>query len=264
MKRFVIVIIVLCLSVAQANATERILALSPAACEILFAIGAGSEVVGISDYCDFPERTKHLPHVADARQIFVELALRLEPTLIVASNMHLQGLESLNRDGIRILLTHPRHISDVFSDMRRLGIATGHKRRAETLVQTLEHELHTMKSHQARRIPVFFEAWSDPLMTQGGKSFVTEVIETAGGSNVFADVNLESMRINIEAVLRAKPAVIVIPSKSGDIRDRRIFWHKWLNAVWVISINPDLISRPGPRLVHGVQELQHKLLAISR
>ncbi|MDQ6958420.1 MAG: helical backbone metal receptor [Mariprofundaceae bacterium] len=248
----------------QANAAERILVLSPAACEMLFAMGAGSEVVGVSDYCDFPERTKHLPHVANARQIFVEPALRLAPTLIVASNMHLQGLESLKRDGIRILLTHPRHISDVFLDMRRLGIATGHKRKAEKLVKALERELHVMKSHQARRIPVFFEAWSDPLMTQGGKSFVTEVIETAGGHNVFAGMDLESMRINIEAVLRAKPAVIVIPSKSGDIRNRRAFWHKWLNGVRVISINPDLISRPGPRLVLGVKELQRKLLAISR
>jgi len=264
MKRFVIVAIILCLSVAQANATERILALSPAACEMLFAMGAGSEVVGVSDYCDFPERTKYLPHVANARQIFVESALRLEPTLIVASNMHLQGLELLKRDGIRILLTHPRHISDVFLDMRRLGIATGHKRKAEKLVQTLERELYVIKSHQVRRIPVFFEAWSDPLMTQGGKSFVTEAIETAGGSNVFSDVDLESIRINVEAVLRANPEVIVVPSKSGSIRDRRTFWHKWLNGVRVISINPDLISRPGPRLVHGVKELQRKLLAISR
>ncbi len=264
MKRFIIFTVVLCFSAAQANATERILALSPAACEILFAIGAGSEVVGVSDYCDFPESAKHLRHVANARQVFVEAALRLKPTLIVASNTHLKGMKSLKDDGIRILFTHPRHISDIFSDMRRLGVATGHKRKAEVLAQTLERELHAMTLHRARRIPVFFEVWSDSLMTQGGKSFITEVIEAAGGSNVFVDVELESMRINVEAVLRAKPEVIVIPSKSGDIHSRRAFWHKWLSSTRVISVNPDLISRPGPRLVYGVKALQRKLLAISR
>ena len=264
MKQFVIVAIVVCLFAIQAQAAERILALSPAACEMLFAIGAGSEVIGASDYCDFPEPAKHLPHVANARQIFVEPTLRLKPTLIVASNTHLKGIKSLQDDGIRILFTHPRHISDVFSDMRRLGVATGHKRKAENLTQTLECELHTMTSHQGRRIPVFFEVWSDPLMSQGGKSFVTEVIEAAGGRNVFGGVELESMRINVEAVLRAKPEVIVIPSKSGDIHSRRTFWHTWLKGVRVISINPDLISRPGPRLVHGVKELQRKLLAVPR
>jgi len=72
------------------------------------------------------------------------------------------------------------------------------------------------------------------------------------------------MRINVEAVLRAKPEVILIPSKSGDIHGRRVFWKKWLKGVRVISVNPDLISRPGPRLVHGVKELRRKLVAVSQ
>jgi len=264
MKRLVIVTIAVCLSGMQAQASERILAFSPAACEMLFAMGAGAEVVGVSDYCDFPERAKHLQRVANARQVFIEAALRLKPTLIVASNTHLKGMESLKDAGIKILFTHPRHIPDVFSDMRRLGVATGHKRKAEELAQTWENELQVMQLHQIRRIPVFFEVWTDPLMTQGGKSFITEVIEAAGGRNVFADVELESMRVNIEAVLRANPEVIVIPSKSGDIHSRRAFWRKWLNSARVISVNPDLISRPGPRLVNGVKVLQRKLLAVDQ
>jgi len=97
-------------------------------------------------------------------------------------------------------------------------------------------------------------------MTEGRKSFITEVMEAAGGRNIFADTPLETVRVNIEAVLRARPEVIVIPSASGDISTRRKFWHKWLKNVRVVAINPDLISRPGPRLVDGLELLKKMLV----
>jgi len=266
MKRFITVTIVLylCLPGIQAHARERILALSPAACEMLFAIGAGNDVVGVADYCDFPEAVRKLPHVANSRQIFVEPALRTNPTLIVVADRYIEGLKALEGRGFRIVVTHPRHFSDIFADIRRLGIFTGHKKQAEHVAAALEKRLKTAQSKHSRRIPVFFEAWNDPLMTQGKKSFITEVIEAAGGHNVFSDVALETMRVNIEAVLRARPDVIVVPSTSGDIRKRQTFWHQWLKNVRIITMNPDIISRPGPRLVHGVEVLQQKLLEESR
>jgi len=247
----------------RAHATERILALSPAACEMLFAIGAGNDVVGVADYCDFPKAARMLPHIANARRIFVESVLHMSPTLIVAADRHIKGLKTLAEHGLRIVVTHPHHLSDIFADMKRLGMLTGHKTQAEQVVVALERRLHVVQSQHGHRVPVFFEVWSDPLMTQGKKSFITEVIAVAGGHNVFADTALETMHVNVEAVLRARPEVIVIPSTSGDIRARRIFWHRWIKNVRIIAMNPDIISRPGPRLVHGVEVLHQKLLEAS-
>jgi len=266
MKRFITVTLALylCLPGIQAHASERILALSPAACEMLFTIGAGNDVVGAADYCNFPEAVRQLPYVANARQIFVEPALRANPTLIVAADRHIEGLKTLEERGFRIVVTHPRHFSDIFADIRHLGILTGHKKQAEHVATALEKRLKTAQSKHSHHIPVFFEVWSDPLMTQGKESFITEVIEAAGGRNVFAAIPLETIRVNIEAVLRAKPDVIVVPSTSGDIRKRRVFWHQWLKNVRVVAMNPDIISRPGPRLVHGVEILHQKLLEASQ
>jgi len=263
MKRLAAIVICLFISGIYAHAAERVLALSPAACEMLFAIGAGNDVAGVADYCDFPEAVRALPHIANARRIFVEPALRLKPTLIVTADRRLEGLRALESSGFRIFVTHPRHLSDIFVDMRRLGMLTGHGRQAEHVVAILEDRLQSVRSQHTRRIPVFFEVWSDPLMTQGGKSFITEVIDAAGGRNVFANTRMETMRVSIESVIRAQPAVIIVPSRSDEIHNRRAFWHRWLKNVRVIAINPDIISRPGPRLVNGIKTLHRKLLAIN-
>jgi len=257
--KFLLLLIFLFLP-AVATAGERILALSPNACEMLFAIGAGADVVGVGAYCDHPEEAGKLPRVADARRIFVESALRLHPTLIVTADRQIKGLKVLEKQGVRIDVTHPHHVFDIFVDMQRLGRLTGHEKQANDVTEKLEQRFNAVQTKYERPVPVFFEVWSNPLMTQGRNSFITEVIEMAGGHNVFADAPLETMRINIEAVVRTKPEVVVIPSTSGDIGARRRFWHKWLKNVRVIAVNPDLVSRPGPRLVDGVEILKKQLL----
>jgi len=259
-KRLVIIALFLFLFAIQAHAAERILALSPAVCEMLFAIGAGADVVGVADYCNFPKAVRKLPHIANARRVFVEPALRMNPTLIVTADRHINGLKMLEGRGFRIIVTHPHSFSDIFSDMRRLGMVTGHAKQADAVTGKLEQHFLAVQSKSLHPVPLFFEAWSDPLMTQGKKSFITEVVEAAGGRNIFAGTPLETVRVNIEAVLRARPKVIVIPSASGDISARRRFWRKWLRNVRVIAINPDLISRPGPRLVDGVKVLKKMLV----
>jgi len=263
-KRILPCAALLLLFASQAMAAERILALSPAACEMLFAIGAGADVVGVADYCDFPQASGNLPHVANARRLFVESALRMKPTLIVTADRHLEGLRVLENRGFRIVVTHPHQFSDIFADLRRLGMLTGHGRQAKHVTAVLERRLQAVRSQHTRRIPVFFEVWSDPLMTQGGKSFITEVIDAAGGRNVFASTRMETMRVSVESVIRARPAMIIVPTRSGDVRTRRAFWHQWLKRARVIAINPDLVSRPGPRLVDGVVALHRRLTLEKR
>jgi ABC-type Fe3+-hydroxamate transport system substrate-binding protein len=254
-----LIFLLLCCSVSTVWAEERILALSPHACEILYAIGAADEVVGVSQYCDYPASFGQKPEVANYSRLFAEAALRLRPSLIVASNSALKGLEKLKHSGSRIMVTHPETLNDIIRDIQRVGKFTGHEHQAIVISRKMEEKLDVIRRNTQQRKRVFFEVWSDPLMTEAGKSFITHVLDAAGGDNVFAGNDVESMRVNVESVVRAAPEVIIIPSKSRDISAREEFWKHWLPQARVIAVNPDLISRPGPRIVDGISQLQQLL-----
>lgn len=256
--KILVTLFLCCCSVSTVWAEQRILALSPHACEILHAIGAADEVVGVSQYCDYPASFAQKPVVANYSRLFSEAAIRLNPTLIVASNSTLKGLEKL-KDKSHIIVTHPETLDDIIRDIERVGKNTGHEKQAIAVSQKIKEKLELVRQNTKQRKRVFFEVWSDPLMTEAGKSFVTHVLHAAGGDNVFAGEDVESMRLNVESVVRAAPEVIIIPSRSGDISDRQEFWKHWLPKARVFAINPDLVNRPGPRIVDGIAQLQEKL-----
>jgi len=257
--RITLLLLLVSFSTASAWAEERILALSPHACEFLYAIDAGVDVVGISAYCDYPEAVKNKPVIANHSRLFSEASLRLNPTLIVASNSTLKGLQKLKQHGARVMVTHPENLQDIFDDLIRLGKQTGHEQQAIKLAGRMQKRLEAVQNRTTKRLRVFFEVWSDPLMTEAGGSFITQVLSAAGGDNVFAVNHAETMRLNVESVVRANPEVIIIPSRSGNIEARKIFWKQWFPTARVIAINPDLVSRPGPRIVDGIVQLQLQL-----
>jgi len=256
--KYLFAVLMLC-SVSTAWAEQRILALSPHACEMLAAIGAGNEVVGVSQYCDYPDSFKDKPVIANYSRLFVEPALRLKPSLIVASNATLKGLQKMKTHAVAIAVTHPQSFDDIFNDLQRLGKLVGREQQATRLVEAMRLRLQQLRGQVKKRQRVFFEVWSDPLMTEAGRSFITQILKAAGADNVFAEADVETMRVNIEAVLRAAPDVIVIPTRDGDIEDRILFWQQWLPTARLITVNPDLVSRPGPRVIDGVVSLQQQL-----
>jgi len=241
-------------------ATERILALAPHVCEILYAIGAGDEIVGGVDYCDYPEPAKHLPRVGDYTGINLEAALRLKPTMAVISGSSRQQ-EQLQALGIRVVRSAPQSVEAVLADIRRLGRLTGHARKAMVLATNMQQRLDRLtKARRGTSKRAFYEVWNDPLQTVGGKGFINDLLQRAGLENVFASIPLETPRVNIEAVLHAAPDVIIIPSEHRDIAARRRFWKHWLGEnIRIIVVNPDLIHRPGPRIIDGIEALRQAM-----
>jgi len=125
----------LCLS-CPVIAAERILALSPHVCEMLYAIGAGDEVVGAVDYCDYPEAATRLPRVGSYTGINLEAALMLKPTMaIISGTSHQQA--QLHQLGIRVVRSAPQSVDDVLADIRRLGRITGHAKQAKALADKM-------------------------------------------------------------------------------------------------------------------------------
>lgn len=263
MGRFLCILFIALLLPAAASGTEpqRILALTPHACEMLYAIGAGDQLVGAVSYCDYPEQARQLPRIGSYERINVEAALHLKPTQAVVLSRNVAGIELLEKMGVEIIVSNPGSFEEMFADMLKLGELSGHLSKAEEVVSQLRARLQKVRSMKRSETAVFYEVWSDPILTAGGPSFITALVHEAGGRNVFADIAVETPHVNVESVIRARPELIVIPLEKRKLEERQAFWEGWLGKgeVRFTAINPDLLHRPGPRLLDGLELLQQAL-----
>ncbi len=265
MKRLLLLLLIMSgtmlFSTAAMTAPLRILALTPHACEMLYAIGAGPQIVGAVSYCDYPAEANKVPRVGSYVRINAESALRLKPDVAIVREHNVVGIEVLKKMGVKIIVSNPVSFETIFDDINLLGEISGHKAEAEVLTQQLNDRLQRIRDKKRSESTVFYEVWHDPIITAGGPSFINDLIDEAGGKNVFSDINIETPHVNIESVVRANPSLIVIPLEKRDIEERRAFWEKWLGKgrVSFVAINPDLLHRPGPRLLDGLELLQQAL-----
>lgn len=244
-----------------AIAEERVLALAPHICETLYAIGAGDQIVGAVDYCDYPEEAKSLPRVGGYHRINVEAAIALRPTLALVLDEHAPGVQKLRELGVRVVSIYPQSVDEVLSGIRQVGELTGHGEQADRLAGQLQARLQRLQSRlSGQAIPTFYEIWADPLLTAGKQTFIDDVLRRIGLKNVFGHVELEAPRVNVESVVAARPLVVVVPTEKRDVSERTTFWKKWLGEdIRIITVNPNLVHRPGPRLLDGMEYLVQQI-----
>lgn len=243
-------------------AKERILALAPHVVEILYAVGAGPEIVGAVSFADHPEEAKALPRIGDYRKVTVEAALRLDPTIAIAMDHEVVGLDALRRLGIRVETSHPTTVEGVLQNIVRLGKITGHGARAEEVAAALRLRLEALRAARFDEAPnAFYEIWHEPLITAGGGSFISDALREIGVANVFGDLPSDSPRVSIEAVLRKRPDVLILPGESRDVSERIAHWRSLFRdpSLATVEAAHDLLHRPGPRLIDGMEKLQADL-----
>ncbi|MBF0281985.1 MAG: cobalamin-binding protein [Zetaproteobacteria bacterium] len=258
LSRTLFLLCLLLLSTQSWAGGARILALTPHACEMFFAMGADDQLVGVGDYCDYPAAARGVPRVASHARIHLEAALRLHPTVVVVMNRTVAGLEILEQQGIQVLVSNPHSFEEMFADMLRLGVVAGCEIQAESLVARWRQRLAQVRAQPRLNLPIFYELWSDPLLAVGGEGFLEDMIEAAGGVNVFAQEMRESVRINVESVVRAAPKLIIIPLEQRALAAREQFWRHYFvdKTVLFVAVDADLLHRPGPRLLDGLEQLQ--------
>lgn len=239
---------------------RRIVALAPAAAEMLDALGASASVVGVGDYVTRPARLAALPRVGAYDRPNIELLLALEADLLVsaasraASPVH-ERLEAL---GIEVLALDTATFDGVFESLERLGRALGRTSRARRLADRMRDELATVRRRAAgaERRRVLVVVGRDPLFVAGPGSHVDELLQLLGAENIAADAGAPWSRISLETVLERVPDVIVDAADNRDGARRGAIagvWAEWpfLPAVRdarVYHLHPDLISIPGMRL----------------
>lgn len=247
----------------SARAEERILALAPHIVETLYAVGSGDQIVGVVRFSDYPPEARQIPQVGSYTGIAVEAALRLEPTLAIALDESVSGLDRLRAMGLEIEYSYPKTVGEVLTDILRLGELVGRAPEARALVERFRARLEALRRNRPDPpVRVFYETWYDPLITAGRPSFLTSALREIGAENVFGDLPIDGPRVSTEAVLRAAPAAIVIPGESRDVAARKRVWRESFPSADVVIVEAahDLLHRPGPRLIDGMERLQEDLL----
>jgi iron complex transport system substrate-binding protein len=199
--------------VSLAAPPHRIVSLNPTTTELLFAIGAGDRLVGRSKWDVFPESARAVPSVGDAIRPNVEAVLGAHPDFIVlyASDDNRPAYDAFRQAGIATAAFKIDSIAQFARDTRLLGRLTGDSARAARTVDTLEATLRRVRAATAT-LPhpsVFLHAWDKPIIAIGGGSFMSELIDIAGGRNIYADSPLPSVTVTLEDVVRRNPDVVL-------------------------------------------------------
>ena len=258
------------------RAPQRIVSLAPRNTELLFAIGAGDQVLAVTSYCNYPPEAKTRQRIGGfcTESQSLEQIIALKPDLVVAADeLQWPVISELERLGVPIVSLDAESLADLYRELDLLGRLTGHHSDAARLTQAMQRRVERVAT-TARTIPpeqrvtVFYHVWSEPLMTAGPGSFVAELIAICGGLNIVHDANQRYPHISPEVLLARDPEVILAPSSESEpmtiehLRTRP----GWSNLRAVRNnrmylIDGDLISRCGPRLVDALEIMARALYA---
>lgn len=245
-------------------APRRIVSVVPAITEMLFAIGAGPQVVAVSSYDEFPPEVKSLPKVGALLDPDTERILALRPDLVVVYGSQSELETQLGRAHIRTFSYRHGGIATTLASIRDVGVATGHRRESDELVSRLQAQLDAVrgrvKGRPRPRALLVFDRQPGTLRevyASGGVGFLNEMLEIAGGTNVFADVPRESVQPSIETLLARAPDVILEVRAAGlneENTSNQVDAWTALSSVpavknrRVLQLIGDYLVVPGPRL----------------
>jgi iron complex transport system substrate-binding protein len=270
------VVLSVCVAASAAAQQRRIVSLVPALTEMLFAMGAGPQVVGVGSFDAFPPEVKNLPRVGALLDPDTERILSLRPGLVVIYGSQTDLQSQFTRAGIATFVYRHGGIDTIFQTMRELGDVSGHRPQADRLVSDLQKRIAAVrarvKSRPKPRVLLVIDRQPKTLReiyVSGGVGFLHEMLEIAGGTNVFADVTRESAQPSHETLITRAPDVIIELQAEGMIAPSDAAADK---AVWsglsslpavrngrVHILTGQYLVVPGPRFADGVETLARTL-----
>ncbi len=244
---------------AIAAPAQRIVSLVPSLTEDLFAVGAGSRVVGVSNFADYPPAARRLPVVGTFASVDAEriVALRADLVLGITSQAHVTA--DVRRAGIPVRLVRDDTLDDVYANLRTVGELTGARARAAALVRALRARTAALvRTRPARTRPptVFVVLGTAPIFTVGQGSYIAQLLALAGARNAADDVHVPYARYSAEALVARQPDALVVDPSVGlaGVLDRAP-WNA-LRAVREHRVytlpDPAILERPGPRYNDGL------------
>ena len=240
----------------------RVVTLAPHLAELMYAVGAGDLLVGVSSWSDYPPEALELPVVGDAFALDGEQLALLQPELLLAWESGMPGhvVDELRKSGYRVIAIRTRSADDVADAMLQMGELLSRVDAAQAAARAYRERLDAIrdKYRDAPAIRVFYQASARPLYTINSEHFLSDLIAACGGRNIFDDLGDLAPAIADEAVIARDPEVMIAGDNSGN--DPFADWHRWpdISANRYgnhFTINWDLASRPAPRLLLAAEEI---------
>jgi len=241
---------------------QAIVSLAPSNTEILYALGLGDKIVGVTEFCNYPPEVAEKPKVGGFRDVNTEKVVEQEPDLILAANIHTaEVVPALEKLGMTVVVIDPPDIPAVLEGIKLVGKITGQEKEAETLTAEMGERIDAVaKAVEGREKPRVFWELSSDLWTAGPGSFINDLIVRAGGENIAAEADSPWAQLSNEAVIEADPEVIFLADhpygETAESVAARPGWDE-ISAVVndrIIEVeDTDIFSRPGPRVVDALE-----------
>ncbi|MDY6971333.1 MAG: cobalamin-binding protein [Thermodesulfobacteriota bacterium] len=242
----------------------RIVSLAPSLTEILYCLGLGDRIVGVSQFSCYPPEATSKPRVGSYNDLNVERIITLDPDLAIGTvDGNREGeIRFLEQAGIPVYIVNPRNVIEAIVTIKTLGDLCGVGEKAEELSSRLNRRVNHIfeKTKPLTRPLVFLQINLKPIMTVNRNTFHHDVIRLAGGENMAQDEPVTYPRISIEQVLLKNPDIIIIScmEQGGRFERAREKWLKWKDVPAVKQgrihlVDSDLLDRPSPRIVQGLE-----------
>lgn len=253
---------------------KRIVSLGPSNTEILYALGLGDRVIGVTDYCNYPEEAREKAKVGGYSTVNLEKVVALEPDLVLAAFGNTEdAIERLRGLGLTVVSLNPETIEDVLSDIELIGEITGKETEASVCTDGLNQRIRavTEKTVALKERPSVAQVvWYDPIWVSGNRTFQDELIRMAGGENAF-DASDGWTIVGLEEFFTTDPQYVIVNSGTGMGDSSYDILHDFftkeprfqnLSAVrngHIYTIDADIISRGGPRIVDALEVVANDL-----
>ena len=241
---------------------ERIVTLAPFLTELVFAAGAGAQVVAVSKLSDYPADAAKLPQIGTGAEFSLAQLATFKPDLVLAwrDGIRKEEIERIAAFGATVYAASARSLDDVPRLLQAIGVLTGHE--VTAAVSEYESQLDKLKAANAgkTRVAAFLEIWNRPLTTISGTHFMTEALDICRADNVFKDLYGSAPQITIEELYEKNPYVIVGAGSATNLDEFRSNWtvRQGLTAVKenrLVFIDTDTLQRPTPRTPEGIAQL---------
>jgi iron complex transport system substrate-binding protein len=235
----------------------RAISLAPNITEIVFALGAGDKLVGVTTFCNYPAEATKIRKVGDTLKPNIESIVALRPQVVLASTAsQLEAFTGLlEKQGVEVFVTKPNSIEDVFSSIEKIGDVLGNKKQAGELTGELKTRVEAVrKNAEGKAKKRVFIQIDRSLYTVGSESYITDLVAIAGGESVTSDIATAYPKISRETAKALDPDVIILSdSPDNESPNEALEGSKAVREGRVYKIDADILSRPGPRIVDALE-----------
>lgn len=245
---------------------QRILSLSPATTEMLFAIGAEKKLIGVTHDCNYPAAATQKTRVGRFGQIQLEAIIKLKPDLILVTADMGQALQALKRINTPVLAFQTPNLQAIEQNLNELGQLTAQQTQAKQAATQFHQRLQALQKDKIKTTRVVYLVWDQPLIVANPHSFIGNALQLSGAQNVVNAGQAPFVHYSLESLLKANPQVLIVPkSIRSKLRLNQAPYNRLqaVKANRILTIEDDLISRPGPRVIQAVEQIHRYLKGLK-